>query len=124
MHRSRIGIALIDHPEETYERAAAFWAAAVGGTVQDQDDGPYASLSTLPSVALELQRTGSGTRPRVHFDIETDDVPAEVGRLVELGAGVVEERDDYTVLTDPGGMVFCVVPVWTPDFDAHATARG
>ena len=28
----------------------------------------------------------------------------------------------YAVLTDPGGLVFCVVPVQSPDaFDRHAT---
>jgi hypothetical protein len=120
MHRSRIGLALIDHPTESYAQAARFWADALGTDVTAQDDGPYASLTVLPSVALELQETGSGTPPRVHFDIETDDVRAEVARLVGLGAGVVEERDGYTVMADPGGMVFCVVDVYTDDFERHA----
>lgn len=123
MHRSRIGIALIDHPEDSYRAAAEFWAAALGTVAVPQPDGPYASLARLPAVALELQRVGAGTPPRVHFDIETDDVRAEVERLVGLGAVVDEQRDDYVVMRDPGGLVFCVVPVWTEDFEEHASAR-
>jgi len=123
VHRSRIGIALIDHPEDSYQEAAAFWAAALGVPAQPQHDGPYATLTRLPAVALELQQVGIGTPPRVHFDIETDDVSAEVARLIGLGASEVEKRDDYVVLQDPGGLVFCVVPVWTEDFEEHASAR-
>lgn len=124
MHRSRIGVALIDHPSHTYAAAAAFWEAALGVSAQPQADGPYASLTRLDGIALELQRTGDGTQPRVHLDIETDDVAAEVERLVQLGASIDEDHGDYFVMRDPGAMVFCVVPVWTPDFDEHATARG
>jgi len=123
MHRSRIAIALIDHPEDSYAAAEAFWSAALDTSAEPEPDGPYASLTRLPAVALELQRVGAGTPPRVHFDIETDDVAAEVARLVGLGAGVVEERDDYVVMEDPGGLVFCVVPVWTDDFAAYASVR-
>ncbi len=125
MHRSRLGVLLIDHPAPGYETAATFWSAATGhaltGTVTDDD--PYQSLGTLPGgELLELQRTGAGTPPRVHLDVETDDVPAEVARLVALGATVVEEPEGYAVLHDPSGLVFCVVPVQTGSaFDAHAT---
>src|SRR5262249_19323912 len=117
MHRSRIGVFLVDHPEETYDAAAAFWAGARGserrGDASDPDD-PYEALDALPGgVKLELQRTGRGTPPRVHLDIETDDVPAELARVTALGARVVEQYDDWAVLADPGGMLFCVVPVQT-----------
>ncbi len=64
-------------------------------------------------MSLESQRIGAGTPARVHLDIETDDVAAEVARVVGLGATVLEERDGYTILEDPGGLVFCVVPVQT-----------
>ena len=120
MHRSRIGVVLVDHPESSHDRAAAFWAGAVGGEVTADDD-TYSSLGRLPGgVRLEAQRLASGG-PRIHLDIETDDVTAEVARVVALGATVAEERDGYTVLTDPGGLVFCVVPVQTgDDFEANA----
>ena len=57
----------------------------------------------------------------MHLDIETDDVAAEVARVVALGASVLEEREGYTILLDPGGLVFCVVPVQTgEDFEREA----
>jgi len=126
MHRSRIGVVLIDHPEDRYEAAATFWAAALGAPRVHPDgppeDDPYESLPSLGGTNLELQRTGAGTAPRVHIAIETDDVAAETTRLVGLGATVREHRSEgYTILDDPGGMVFCVVPVQTADFAEHAT---
>ncbi len=123
MHRSRIGIVLIDHPEDQYEKARAFWAAAVGTDPQPQPDGPYESLGVEGGVRFELQRTGTGTPPRVHLDIETDSVANEVARLTELGATMVSADDEYSVLADPTGLVFCVVPIQTgDDFEQHATA--
>jgi hypothetical protein len=126
MHRSRIGVLLVDHPTESYDAAAAFWAAARGserrGDPDDADD-PYESLDPLGGgIKLELQRTGGGTAPRVHLDIEADDVPAEIARVEALGARVVDRHDDWAVLVDPGDLLFCVVPVQTGEgFDAHAT---
>jgi hypothetical protein len=58
-----------------------------------------------------MQHLDSDTAPRVHLDVETDDVEAEVKRLCALGATVTERRDGYAILADPGGLVFCVVPV-------------
>ena len=131
MHRSRVAVVLIDHPEESYADAAGFWAAATGSERSAPDgppaDDPYESLNRLPGgLLLELQRTGSGTPPRVHLDVETDDVAAEVARLTSLGATVAEQQEGYTVLHDPGGLVFCVVPVQTDraSFDEHATTWG
>lgn len=129
MHRSRIGVVLIDHPAESYDAAATFWAGARGSErdpAGPPEDNPYQSLDPLPGdVMLELQRTGEGTAPRVHLDIETDDVPAEVARVVALGASLVQQHDGYAVLTDPGGLLFCVVPVQTgAGFEACATAWG
>jgi len=114
---------LIDHQEQDWERGLAFWAGVQGVTPTGEDEGQpeYRSLGTIGSVALESQRTGAGTPPRVHLDIETDDVAAEVARVVALGATVVEEREGYTILQDPAGLVFCVVPVQTgADFEREA----
>ncbi|WP_067439457.1 VOC family protein [Nocardioides jensenii] len=124
MHRSRIGVVLIDHPRDRFESSAAFWALARGSTRRADGDEPvYDSLDPIGGgIMLELQRTGEGTPARVHLDIETDDVDAEIARLVAAGATVVERQAAYAVLRDPGGLVFCVVPVQTGrDFDAHAT---
>lgn len=123
MHRSRIGVVLIDHPGDRFDAAFTFWAGATGvAATLPAGDHPYASLGTIGSVLLEGQRTGTGTPPRVHLDIETDDIAAEVARLTALGATVVDEPDGYAILHDPGGLVFCVVGVQTGErFDAEAT---
>jgi len=123
MHRSRIGLVLIDHPEEDWQQALTFWAGVQGVTPEQGDDDmpEYRTLGTIGSAAVWSQRVGADTPARVHLDIETDDVPAEVARVVALGASVLEERKGYTILLDPAGLVFCVVPIQTgADFDRDA----
>jgi hypothetical protein len=123
VHRSRIGIVIVDHPEEVHDAALTFWAGVVGGRADTSHDAPIQRIAELAgSLGLEVQRTGSGTPPRIHVDIETDDIPAEVARLVGLGATIEHERADITLLRDPAGLVFCVIGVQTDpaEFDRHA----
>lgn len=122
MHHSRIGVVLIDHPAPDWERGLAFWAGVQGvEPEQPDDDAEYRSIGRIGSLNLESQRVGAGTPVRVHLDVETDDVAAEVARVVALGARVLTEHPAYTVLEDPAGLVFCVVPVQTGEaFDVDA----
>lgn len=125
MHRSRIGVVLIDHPAASYDAAATFWAGATGHERAGETPGsdhPFEGLADLPGgIQVALQTLGGDTRPRVHLDIETDDVEAEIARVVALGAKLVEQREGYAILSDPGGVVFCVVPVQTGEaFGQHA----
>jgi len=113
MHRSRIGVILIDHPAEHFDEGVRFWAAAQGVRPVVEDD-VFTSVGEAGTLSLAVQRLGEG-RARVHLDIETDNVRAEVARLRALGATVVEEHDSHVVMADPGGVVFCVVPVQTGD---------
>jgi hypothetical protein len=124
MHKSRIGALFIDLPESRYEASLRFWAAATGRepNAERPADPPYTSLGYFRgSLLVELQRTGEGTPPRIHLDIDTDDVEAEVRRLEALGAKRLKQYDGYWQLVDPGGLVFCVIPPHTPDFDEQAT---
>ena len=119
MHRSRIGLVLIDHPESDWERGLAFWAGVTG--VTPSGEGVYRSIGPIGGIGLESQRIGQGTPARIHLDIESDDVPAEVARVVGLGATLLEDQGDFAILRDPGGLVFCVVGVQTgEDFERHA----
>ena len=88
MHRSRIGVVLIDHPEKDWEEGLGFWAGVQGvePTLDEGDEEVYRSIGPIGSASLASQRTGDGTPARVHLDIETDDVAAEVARVVALGA--------------------------------------
>ena len=47
---------------------------------------------------------------RVHLDIHTDDLAAEVARLEELGAERVQQVHSWWILRDPAGLLFCVIP--------------
>jgi hypothetical protein len=112
MHRSRIGLVLIDHGPEHFEPSLGFWAGVQGAS--PVRDGEFASVGEVGTLSLEVQRLDEGAS-RIHLDIETDDVRAEVARLEALGARVVEDRDSWVVMADPGGVVFCVVGVQTGD---------
>ncbi len=121
MHKSRIGGIFIDHPVSSFARSRVFWAAAMGRTPADNEE--YSSLGRYSGeVVVELQRLDD-TEPRVHIDIDTDDVEAEVRRLEALGAKRLRSyhNGSYWQMVDPGGLVFCVIPPHTPDFDEHAT---
>ena len=116
---------LIDAPPDTHDATRAFWGGVTGATPDVGPDGTYANVGTLGGgVKLETQRLADpGDTARIHLDVETDDVAAEVARLVGLGATVEEERETYTILRDPAGLVFCVVPVWTDGFADHAVVH-
>ena len=58
---------------------------------------------------------------RVHIDIETDDLEAEVKRLEALGAKRVSFVKRWWVMEAPTGQRFCVVRPQRADFDAGAT---
>ncbi len=76
-------------------------------------------LATPPDEPIvEIQCFGHESR--VHIDIETDDIPAEVGRLEKLGAKVVNRLERWVVMQAPTGQRFCVVRVQRPDFPKNA----
>ncbi len=120
MHRSRLTAALIDVPPSRFEAEIAFWSAALGRPVRpdedDDEDPDYAELDGLSSgLQMLVQQVGEGTAARVHLDIESDDVEAEVRRLEDLGAVRVEQIKTWWVLRDPAGLLFCVVQVQSPE---------
>jgi hypothetical protein len=125
MHRSRVGVVLIDHAE-AHDAALRFWAAVAGeAPTWSADEPDFSTIDVLDSVTLAVQRTGDGTPARLHLDVETDDVPAEVARVVSVGATLVEDHGEFAVLRDPGGLLFCVVPVQSGDrFEAAARSWG
>ena len=123
MHRSRLGVVLIDHAEG-HDEAVRFWTGALGREPQPSEDEPeYTSFGEVSGIGLAVQRLRAGTPSRVHLDFETDDVRAEVARLENLGATVVDDRDEHAICHDPGGVTFCVVPVQNAErFEAEAHA--
>ena len=122
MHKSRLGGLIIDCKSEDLETAASFWTQALGYEAissSDPDDENYVPLKTGPDdLAIELQKV---THPsRVHIDIETDDVEAEVNRLEALGAKRIQQVSSWWVMEAPTGHRFCVIEVQKPSFAEKA----
>ena len=122
MHHSRLCALLIDCYTDDVDRAARFWADALGRPVDLDHPGSrdnYRMLSTPPDEPIvQIQRVTHGSR--VHLDIETDDIPAEVARLEGLGAAVVDRLERWVVMQAPTGQRFCVVRVQRPGFPKNA----
>jgi catechol 2,3-dioxygenase-like lactoylglutathione lyase family enzyme len=116
-HYSRLARIVVDAPAETHDAEVAFWRDALGVPLKRYERFPeYHGAELIPDrLGLLTQQLGSGPA-RVHLDIHTNDREAEVARLVRLGATVVDVGEHWTVLRDPAGLVFCVVP--DPAMDA------
>lgn len=113
MHKSRLSGFIIDCRTPDLEGAAQFWSAALGFALKPVSKKPqeagYRSFDTGPDgLDIEVQQVEHPSR--VHLDIETDDVTAEVARLVVLGAKKVGMVHDWCVMEAPTGQRFCVVP--------------
>ncbi len=126
MHHSRLCAVLIDCRTSDIDEAARFWGAALGRPVDMQhadSGGNYRMLTTPPDEPIvQVQRVEHESR--VHLDIETDDIGAEVTRLTDLGAKVVARLERWVVLEAPTGQRFCVVRVQRPDFPKNANRWG
>lgn len=112
MHHSRLSTLVIDCQVDDLATATAFWSQALGKPVADPDQdggGRYAELRTAPDEPIILlQKVDHASR--VHLDIETDDLDAEVARLEQLGAQrVAFVRGRWWVMEAPSGHRFCVV---------------
>lgn len=110
MHRSRFGGIIIDCKTDDLDSAAEFWSAALGYRRKENDvDDLYETLQPHErETYVEVQKVSHESR--VHLDIETDDIDAEVRRLELLGATRVEQIKDWWVMEAPTGQRFCVVP--------------
>lgn len=118
MHQSRINGILIDCDVEDIGEAAHFWAEALGRRIDPDHPGTrgnYVMLETPPDeISVQIQKVSHESR--VHIDIETDDIPAEVARLEKLGATIDERRERWVVMRAPTGQRFCVVRVQRAGF--------
>ena len=126
-HRSRVAHFVID--VDDLDQGVAFWSAALDAT-----DEPLSEISShvyrrlrLPDsdVRILLQRTDDPKthKERMHLDLESDDVEAEVRRLETLGATRYDHQQergyDFWVLRDPWANEFCVLQINFPDLLAR-----
>jgi predicted enzyme related to lactoylglutathione lyase len=125
VHRTRVGSLVIDCDDLL--GGLAFWSAALDVTKVEGDPHTevYVSLGhVVGGLRLLLQRVPEQkvAKSRLHLDIETDDVDAEVARLTSLGATVSERQGNGdAILLDPNGNEFCVIHPETPGFPEGTT---
>lgn len=110
-HHSRLCAFVLDCNTDDLAPHVEFWSRALGkpvATADEDGDGKYAKLQTARDEPILLLQKVSHA-PRIHLDIEADDVEAEVERLVALGARRVEAVHTWVVMEAPSGHRFCVV---------------
>lgn len=137
-HRILVRSLLIDVPSADHDRTLAFWATALLSRPRQGTTNPEYHLldESAARDRVLVQNVGTG-HARFHIDIETDDVEAEVARLMAAGAEEVERHtfespwphgrrfhkepiDYFVIMRDPAGLVFCVVPAESEDFEERA----
>ena len=109
-HKSRLSTFVIDCKGDDVEAAARFWSAALGRDLRPAEaaEPRYRELTTVPGEPLVfVQHVEHDSR--VHLDIESDDLEAEVKRLEALGARRVGFVRRWWVMEAPTGQRFCVV---------------
>jgi predicted enzyme related to lactoylglutathione lyase len=116
------------------DRSAEFWAAVLGYAPGPASSGPastgsastgsastgsYRGLTPKSGAGIDLllQRVpdAKGQKNRLHLDLRTPDLDAEVRRVLGLGATlltrepVAEDGWLWHILADPDGNEFCVL---------------
>lgn len=78
MHTSRLAGFIIDCRDTDPEKGAVFWSAALNMPPL-RSDPLYVTLdASARDLSIEVQNVGHESR--LHLDIETDDIPAEVSK--------------------------------------------
>ena len=120
MHRILLNTLIIDSPSDDYEQTARFWAGALAAEeVHPRGMEDYRILDgASEDFRVVVQNVHSG-QAGVHLDIHSDDVAAEVARLTELGAMVINDSfathpGQWVIMADPAGREFCVVNALNP----------
>ena len=111
----KVGAVVIDCND--FEAMYTSWRDALRydmGEIQDGDfvilRDPYRNGVNVSIAQVPEPRVGKN---RLHLDLYTEDQASEVERLLSLGATrhdrIPEEGEDFVVLEDPEGNLFCVI---------------
>jgi len=111
----RIGSIVIDCIN--FEKMLAFWQEALHYVPREPAQGGWVVLrdpeGRKPNISLNRVPKRLMGRNWLHFDLYTNDRNGEVGRLLKIGAKrhpqTYDPDDDFRVLEDPDGNLFCVV---------------
>jgi len=122
MHKSKLAGFIIDCKTNSPQDAAQFWGEALGMKVEklpDEEGNKYVKLIDK-NTNLHIEVQSVDHQSRVHLDIETDDINAEVKRLEKLGANIVDHVNSWCVMQAPTGQKFCVVRKGSAQFESQA----
>lgn len=123
MHKSKLGGFIIDCQTDDLTQAADFWSRALGMPPRElpaEEAALYKGLEdSKHGLDIEVQQVSHPSR--VHLDIETDDIEAEVRRLEALGAKRIQAVHTWWVMEAPTGHRFCVVSAGSKAFAERAT---
>jgi predicted enzyme related to lactoylglutathione lyase len=125
MHKSQLAGFIIDCKTDDLDAAADFWAAALGMKRTAADTpatADYVHMEKNDPNGLDIEVQKVDHESRVHLDIETDDIEAEVARLEKLGARKFKKYERWWVLEAPTGQRFCVVRAKRANFEKEANA--
>jgi predicted enzyme related to lactoylglutathione lyase len=99
-----------------FETMLTFWGKALGYAHRNEPgEAPHRfsvlrdPAATGPNVSMD---EGEPERSPLHLDLYSTEPEADVDRLLRLGATLYRRREpgeDFTVLADPEGNLFCVV---------------
>lgn len=126
MHKSRLAGLILDCATDDLAAAADFWGAALGASLAnpaDSQSDQYVKLN-MPADGPYVEVQSVDHESRVHIDIESDDIAAEVHRLENLGATRIGVVKEWVVMEAPTGQRFCVVPSESADFESRANSWG
>lgn len=99
---------------------SAFWSGVLGRDVDPDEGGSGSFFQSIgrstgdggPVLMFIKVPESKTAKNRVHLDLATEDLEAEVARLKGLGATFVHEKNEWgvnwTTFTDPEGNEFCV----------------
>jgi catechol 2,3-dioxygenase-like lactoylglutathione lyase family enzyme len=96
-----------------------FWSEALRYVPREPPEDDWAVLRDPAgghvNVSLQKVPETPTEKNRLHLDLYADDQGAEVGRLLGIGATLHPRdrrpEDDFVVLADPEGNLFCVIDV-------------
>ena len=106
---------------ERFDEMFVFWREALHYVPREPAENGWVVLrdpeGRCPNVSLDIKHEDDvlddNKHPRLHLDLYTDDREGEVKRLLGIGAKIhpqtYEPSDDFRVLEDPDGNLFCVV---------------
>ncbi|MGH2749461.1 MAG: VOC family protein [Actinomycetota bacterium] len=119
LHAVKIGSVVVDCND--FARMFAFWREALHYEPREAPDDDWVVLKDPQgrnvNVSLQQVPEKRSGKNRLHFDLYTEDQEGEVERLVRLGATrhdrTPEADEDFVVLADPEGNLFCVIDTRT-----------